>query len=372
MQIFSQLFGPISDIFKIIFTQPIFNGLMLLDHLFGDFALSIIVLTIVIRLVLFPLTLQQLKSSKATQAIQPQIAEIRKKYAKDPRAQQEAMSALYKESGVNPLAGCLPLLIQLPVLYGMFFAFRTVLDDFSIKGDTALHIQGLHRLNGFIYQFMPHFTHFPNINLNWFTFINHSWYISLASPDPTHILPIHAGIAIFVQLRMSQPKTASTSKDPMTQQMQMMQFLMPAITIFIGWNFAAGLALYWTTTSLFSAVQQYFVTGWGQLFNPINLAGLLGGSTSNTSNSPTINRGPTSKKNYTGDQRKESTDGRKVTSLQRKADEPEAEGETFEGPVGRNLRTTSHVNGSSSGRRRPRGASSSARRRGNTSNRSRR
>jgi YidC/Oxa1 family membrane protein insertase len=357
VQIFSPIFGPIGYIFELIFTYPIFNVLMLLYHLFGDFALSIIVMTILIRLVLYPLTLQQLKSSKATQAIQPQIAEIRKKYAKDPKKQQEEMSALYKASGVNPLAGCLPLLIQLPVLYGLFYALNTVLRN------PVLHNAQGTGINDLIYPWLPHFAKLPVLDLNWFTFLNPAWHISLGHPDPTHILPIVAGIMTFIQLRMSQPKTASTSKDPMTQQMQMMQFLMPAITIFIGWGLAAGLAVYWTTTSLFSAVQQYFVTGWGQLLNPINLAGLLGGSTSNTSNTTG------SKKNYTGDQRKERSHDKSGTYT---GDEPEADGDISDGPVGRNLRTTSHVNGSSSGRRRPRGASSSARRRGNTSNRSRR
>ena len=356
MQIFSPIFGPIGYIFEIIITYPIFNVLMLLYHLFGDFALSIIVMTILIRLVLYPLTLKQLKSSKATQAIQPQMAEIRKKYAKDPRKQQEEMSALYKASGVNPLAGCLPLVIQLPVLYGLFYALNTVLRN------PVLHNAQGTGINDIIYPFLPHFKNLPDLYLNWFTFLNPAWHISLGHPDPTHILPIVAGIMTFVQLRMSQPKNASASKDPMTQQMQMMQFLMPAITIFIGWGLAAGLAVYWTTTSLFSALQQYFVTGWGQLFNPLSLAGLLGGSTSNTSNTTG------SKKNYTGDQRKES-------QPLRKADGPEADGDISDGSVGRAIgsgRTTSHVNGSSSGRRRPRGASSSARRRGNTSNRSRR
>ena len=361
MQIFSPIFGPIGYIFELIFTYPIFNVLMLLYHLFGDFALSIIVMTILIRLVLYPLTLQQLKSSKATQAIQPQIAEIRKKYAKDPKKQQEEMSALYKASGVNPLAGCLPLLIQLPVLYGLFYALNTVLRNPVLHNAQGTGINDL--IYPWLHPFLPVFTKLPDLSLNWFTFINPTWHIPLGHPDPTHILPIVAGIMTFIQLRMSQPKAASTSKDPMTQQMQMMQFLMPAITIFIGWGLAAGLAVYWTTTSLFSAVQQYFVTGWGQLLNPINLAGLLGGSTSNTTGS---------KKNYTGDQRKERSHDKSGTYT---GDESEADGVTSDGPVGRAIgsgRTTSHVNGSSSGRRRPRGASSSARRRGNASNRSRR
>src|SRR6266513_1227256 len=101
---------------------------MLLYHLFGSMALSIIVLTLIVRLALFPLTLKQLKSTKATQAIQPLIADVRKKY-KDQKEQYAAMQAIYKEYGVNPVAGCLPSLIQLPILYGLFFALRECLND---------------------------------------------------------------------------------------------------------------------------------------------------------------------------------------------------------------------------------------------------
>lgn len=341
-----QIFGPIGYVFNHIFTYPIFNVLMLLYHVFGDFGLSIIVMTIVIRLLLFPLTRAQLKSSKATQAIQPQVQEIRKKY-KDPKVQQEALSALYKESGVNPLAGCLPLLIQLPVLYGLFYALNGVLKN------PTLHNAMNTGINDLIYPFLPHFAVLPNINLNWFTFLSPALHISLGQPDPTHILPILAGLATFVQLRMSQPKTSgSAPKDPVTQQMQMMQFIMPFFTAFIAWGFAAGLALYWTTTSLFSIVQQYFVTGWGMLFAPLPFFG---------SNASTSSKGS---ENHTGDQRKES-------QMLRKADAPEAQVTNGNGPVGRNLRTNTHMNGSSSGRRRSRNSSASARRRGNASNKSR-
>jgi YidC/Oxa1 family membrane protein insertase len=336
----------ITDFINIVFTQPIFNGLMLLYQLFGDFGLSIIVLTIVIRLILFPLTLQQLKSTKATQALQPQIAEIRKKYAKDQQGQAMAMQALYKEYGINPLAGCLPLFIQLPILYGLFFAFRAVLDDFSIKGDNALHAQGLQRLNGFIYPFLPHFTHFPNINLNWFTFLNHAWFISLGSADPTHILPILAGLATFIQLRMAQPKTTSKATDAMSQQMKMMQYIMPLMTVIFAWTFPAGLALYWTTSAIFSMVQQYFVTGWGAL---LTVPDFIGGNTSNKSNSNGNG------KSYTGDQRKE-------TRLLARVNEEERE-PTTGNAVGSKMRTTPHGNGSSPGRRQR--SSASARRRGN-------
>jgi YidC/Oxa1 family membrane protein insertase len=295
-------------------------------------ALSIIVLTVIIRLLLFPLYMKQLKSTKATQAIQPLMADIKKKYAKDQRAQMEAMQALYKEYGVNPAAGCLPLLVQLPVLYGLFYALNTVLKNPTLTS-----------INNVIYPFLPHFSRLPNVNFDWFTFINPHWFISLGAPDPTHILPVLAGVATFIQLRMSQPRTASASKDAMSQQMQIMQFVMPFITFFFALNFPAGLALYWTTTSVFSMVQQYFVTGWGSLaVMPDFLANLLG-------RNKDTSRSNANSKSYSGNTRKES-----------RANEPEERTENSS-----NGRTNSYANGSSSTRRRPRNNSASARRRGN-------
>jgi YidC/Oxa1 family membrane protein insertase len=330
-----QIFGPIGYFFNLIFTFPLFNALMLLYHLFGDMALSIIVLTIIIRLLLFPLYMKQLKSTKATQAIQPLMADIKKKYAKDQKAQMEAMQALYKEYGVNPAAGCLPLLVQLPVLYGLFYALNTVLRNPSLTN-----------INHIIYPFLPHFSRLPNVNLDWFTFINPHWYISLGAPDPTHILPVMAGLATFIQLRMSQPRTTDATKNAMTQQMQIMQFVMPFITFFFALNFPAGLALYWTTTSVFSMVQQFFVTGWGSLaVMPDFLANFLGRN-NNTS------------KSYSGDSRRESR-------LLQKSDEPKDAPLTTNERAANNGQANSYANGSSSTRRRPRNNSASARRRGN-------
>jgi YidC/Oxa1 family membrane protein insertase len=142
---------------------------------------------------------------------------------------------------------------------------------------------------------------------------------------------------------MSQPRTASASKDAMSQQMQIMQFVMPFITFFFALNFPAGLALYWTTTSVFSMVQQYFVTGWGSLaVMPDFLANLLG-------RNKDTGRSNANSKSYSGNTRKES-----------RANEPEERTESSS-----NGRTNSYANGSSSTRRRPRNNSASARRRGN-------
>ncbi|HTI13110.1 MAG TPA: YidC/Oxa1 family membrane protein insertase [Dictyobacter sp.] len=270
-------FGAIGNLFNTIFTFPIFNALVVLYHLFGDFGLAIVVLTLIIKLILFPLTLQQLKSMKATQSLQPQMQEIRRKYAKDQQAQAMAMQALYKEYGVNPLAGCLPMVIQLPVLYGLFYALESV-----FKVNTHNLNAALITINSHIYPFVPKFAAFPSATFTWFSWLtflnpilhtNLSFTFPLNAADPSHILPILAGLATFVQLRMSQARNAAMTgsngkaapADPTQQSMKMMQYVMPFVTVFIGWSFPAGLALYWTVSSVFQAVQQYFVTGWGAL-----------------------------------------------------------------------------------------------------------
>src|SRR5207237_9803338 len=248
---------------------------MMLDRMLGDFGLAIIVLTLIVKLILYPLTMKQLKSMKATQALQPQLAEIKKKYAKDQRAQVEATQALYKEYGMNPLAGsCLPLLIQMPILFGLFYALSAVLR-------TANTVQDVNKI---LYPFIPPFHHFPNIDLNWFTFISPSLHFSLGAPDPTHILPILAALATFLQLRMSQPKNAAASNDSMSQQMKIMQLISPIMVLFFGWSYAAGLALYWTISSLFGMIQQFFVTGWGSLLVTPDFLSSRGNNNSKSTN----------------------------------------------------------------------------------------
>jgi YidC/Oxa1 family membrane protein insertase len=329
----------IGQLFNYIITEPIFNVLMLLYHLFGSMALSIIVLTVIVRLALFPLTLKQLKSTKATQAIQPLIADVRKKY-KDQKEQYAAMQAIYKEYGVNPVAGCLPLLVQLPVLYGLFFALREALNTSGLNP-----VNYLHSLNQAIYPFLPKFIIPPDPYMIWF-----GGPINLGHPDPTHILPILAGLATFLQLRMSQPRTRTGAKDAMSQQMAIMQYIMPFITLIFAWGFPAGLALYWTTTSVFSMVQQYFVTGWGSLaVMPEFLQNIL----------------PQRESKNSGGGKTSSGDKRKDTQVNKKA-EPTSEVVSSNGHVEGSSKSNSTANSSSSARRRSRNNSASARRRGNT------
>ena len=327
----------IGQIFYPIIVYPILNVLMLLYNVFGSLALSIIVLTLIVRLALFPLTLKQLKSTKATQAIQPLIADVKKKY-KDQKEQYAAMQAIYKEYGVNPVAGCLPLLVQLPVLYGLFFALREVLNATNVN-----------TLNSLIYPFLPKLAALPSVLMPWF-----GGPINLAQTNAAQhifLLPVLAGVATFLQLRMSQPRTRSGAKDAMTQQMAIMQYIMPVVTIFFAWGFPAGLALYWTTTSVFSMVQQYFVTGWGSLaVMPEFLQNILPQRASKSSGG--------GKTSYGGK--------RKDTQTVQKTVDSKAEVIGRNGHVEGSSKSNSSANGSSSARRRSRNNSASARRRGNT------
>jgi YidC/Oxa1 family membrane protein insertase len=334
--------GQIGNIFQLIFTQPIFNVLMLLYNIFGSLALSIILLTVIVRLAMFPLTLKQLKSTKATQAIQPLIADVRKKY-KDQKEQYAAMQAIYKEYGVNPAAGCLPLLVQLPVLYGLFFALNFV---FNAAKNPATELA---TINNFIYPFLPKLIAPPSVLMPWF-----GGPINLAQTNSAQgifLLPLLAGLATFMQLRMSQPKTRSGAKDAMTQQMAIMQYIMPFITVFFSWNFAAGLALYWTTTSIFSMVQQYFVTGWGSLtVMPDFLRNIF----------------PSGNSKNSGGSKSSSGDKRKETQSVPKTVDSTAEVVNSNGHVENGSKSNSSANGTTSARRRSRNSSASARRRGNT------
>jgi YidC/Oxa1 family membrane protein insertase len=252
---FGTLFAPIGSLFHYVFFLPVFNVLMLIYHVIPNFAISIVLLTLLIRCALIPLTRAQLKSSKAMQEIQPQLKELQAKYRSDPQRLMAEQQALYKANGVNPVQGCLPLLIQLPFLYALYYSFFAVLDPHKTPA------QQLSTINSNIYPFLPHLTTPPDLHFLW---------MNLALPDPYHILPVIAAVLTFLQLRMAMPYRPKAQRrgqqDAVSQSTSLMQYIMPAFTLFIGLSFPSGLALYWCVTTTFSAVQQYFISGWGSLF----------------------------------------------------------------------------------------------------------
>lgn len=200
-----------------------------LANLFNNGGLAIIAFTIIIKTILLPLTVKSIRSSKNMQELAPKIKEIQKKYGSDrQRASQETM-ALYQQHGVNPMAGCLPMLIQIPIFFGLYRAI------------VNLNGSGIgHWTDGFL------------------------WMDSLSDPDPWHVLPIMAGLFQFVQSRMMRPANQKVT-DPQQKMMNTMMNFMPLMVVMFGWGFAAGPVLYWATQSVYSVAQQWIITGWGSL-----------------------------------------------------------------------------------------------------------
>ena len=253
----------IGQIFNPIFYQPVFNLLMMiylaLNTVFpaGAFPLAIVILTLLLRTALIPLTRKQLKSTREMQVLQPKLKELQAQYRSEPQELMRRQQALYKEHGVNPASGCLPLIIQMPFLYALYFSFRDALQVGNVAAVTKVA-----NIDKHIYSFLPHVTvaTLPHTQFFW---------TSLATPDPWHILPVVAALLTFFQMRMATPVRKPGPRgasDATTQATSMMQYIMPFMTLFIGLSFPAGLALYWCVTTTFSAVQQYFISGWGSFW----------------------------------------------------------------------------------------------------------
>jgi YidC/Oxa1 family membrane protein insertase len=197
-----------------------------------DVGVVIIIITILVRLVLSPLMHRQLKSQHAMTGLQPKLDEVREKHKENREEQAKAIMALYKEHGVNPLGSCLPLLVQLPILFGLYQVFVK-----ALRGN----------LDG-LYAFVSN----PgSINPNFLGFVN------LAERNIP--LAILAGALQYVQSRMLIKKGGSSS-DPTAQAMQLQTlYVLPALSVFIAWSLPAGLPLYWVVTTLFAIAQQYYI-----------------------------------------------------------------------------------------------------------------
>jgi YidC/Oxa1 family membrane protein insertase len=201
----------------------------------GNAGLAVIAFTIIVKTLLLPLTITSIRSSKAMQELQPKIKELQKKYGKDrARISQETMK-LYQAHRVNPMAGCLPMIIQMPIFFGVYRAIWHLSAGKGFAG--ASDEWG----NGFL------------------------WLHSLAKADPYHILPILAGIFQFVQTKMMRPAGQGKIQDPQQAMMNQMMNFMPITVVLFGWGFDSGPVIYWVTQSIYSVVQQWFITGWGSM-----------------------------------------------------------------------------------------------------------
>lgn len=228
----------ISLIFNEVLYRPLFNGLIFLYNIIPlhDFGIAIILLTVIIRLILYPLNQKAITSQKALGELAPQIKEIQNKYPVDKVKQSQALMELYKKNKVNPASGCLPLLIQLPILLALYQVFWNGLNPDSLK-----------MLYSFIVspgQVDPMFIGLINLS------------------KANALLAVLAGIFTFWQSKMMinlQSPTTTRGSDFSAALNKQMVYFMPLVTVFISWKLPAGLTLYWVATTLAGIVQQYFV-----------------------------------------------------------------------------------------------------------------
>lgn len=251
-----------TEIWNALLVHPLLSFLVLAYDFTRDFGLAIVLVTVGIRLILYPLFVTQIRSQRAMQEVGPALAELKAKHGKDRQRMAEEQMKLYRERGVNPAMGCLPLLVQLPILFAMYSAFIQAPD---LTGE---------QLRGIIWPFIPN----PldsgerlDTSANWLPWIGEctrpdgAVLRGLACNDPIGILPILAGVTQLIASLMAQPSTMPKNLDPQAKMMQSMVYYFPVITIVIAWTLPSGLAVYWVATTVFQIVQQYFVTGWGQL-----------------------------------------------------------------------------------------------------------
>jgi len=227
----------IFSIFHTFFYQPLFNGLIFLYNILPvhDLGIAIVLFTIIIRLILYPLNQKAIVSQAALSKLQPQIKEIQEKQKGDKVKQSQALMDLYKKNNINPAAGCLPLLIQLPVLLALYQVFLAGLDPNKLGG---------------LYSFVQK----PeNINLLFLGIIDLS--------HANYVLAILAGILTYFQSKMmmgNQVKVSNNGDFSSVLNKQMLYF-MPLFTVFIAWKLPAGLTLYWVVITLFGIIQQYLI-----------------------------------------------------------------------------------------------------------------
>ena len=211
MEFFSTIFYPIESLLRFVL-ESLFAITSAAG--FASYGWAIVLLTIIIKMILYPLTVKQVKSMKAMQELSPKMKKIQEKYKDNPQVMQQKIGALYKDAGVNPLAGCLPLLIQMPILMGMYYA----LFNFTYPSAEAA-------------KFL--------------------WLPSMSEADPLYILPILSALTTFLQQKMTTTE--------MNQQMKIMMTVMP---LFIGWislSFPSGLVLYWVTMNVVQIAQQWWM-----------------------------------------------------------------------------------------------------------------
>ena len=186
-----------------------------------SYALAITLFTLLVKIVLYPLFYKQVKSMAKTSEVQPEVKAIQERYKGNPEKANKEVMDLYKRRGVSPMSGCLPLLIQMPIIIALFQALR----DFQYSDVGA----GL------------------------------LWIPHLKNPDPYYVIPLLVAATTYLQTKYSTSSNASADNPAMATTNKMMLYFMPIFIGFISKDFPAGLGIYWTLYSVFGTLQQLYI-----------------------------------------------------------------------------------------------------------------
>lgn len=253
------------ELFNTVLVTPITNILLLIYHILvylhipSPLGFSIILLTIVIRFILYPLTASQLKATKKMQTLTPHLSRLKDQHKNDAKRLQEETMALYKEHGVNPAAGCLPLLIQLPVIWGLYSVLHNIV---GLKPDVLVKTINSLAYTPFLALDHPWDTHFFGLPLTMTP-----WQLLQSGAFLIILIPAITALLQYVQTKMMLPpqnESTKTNKKPeggMEDFAQAFQtqslYMFPLMIGFFSFQFPLGLSLYWNTFTLFAMIQQY-------------------------------------------------------------------------------------------------------------------
>ncbi len=225
----------------LLILNPMVNLLLLFYRFLGhQTILAVTALTLVVRLAILPLTLKQQQASQRMQELQPKLQELQKKYAKNREKLAQEQMKLYQEAGINPLGGCLPLVIQLPILYGLWQAIIRVL---------AVNPMELLRLSRNIYSFIPGLNDLVPLQSRFL-------WLDLGQPDPYFVLPVLVVVTSWLSQKLLTPPATDERTAAMNQQMQLM---MPLLFGFISISYASGLSIYFIIANLVTMLQYLLI-----------------------------------------------------------------------------------------------------------------
>jgi YidC/Oxa1 family membrane protein insertase len=258
-------------IFNPIF-QALFIVLVWVDQVTGDIGIAIIVMTLVVRAALVPLFRRQIVSTKRMQLIQPELKELQKRYKGDRARFSQAQMELYKERGVSPASGCLPILLQLPLLLIVYQVISQGLTNpdptamLSVFGHQVVDVQCVNGLGTPAYD-----PYKPCID----TIVPWLGGMDVSKPQVLFTLPLIGGFSVLaflaaalqlIQSRMTMPPADPAYQDQNSRMQRQLVLFLPLISILYGGFLPAGLFIYWIVTTVFGIAQQYLIVGWGSMF----------------------------------------------------------------------------------------------------------